>query len=543
MTEQFPDDEAADHPKGHAIRVSALPVPSVSAAHLPILRLPSPEVTMAPAARAPSARLQRRADPARLMDGWHPARQLGPCPPDGIMVQLVLDNSSSTLWNAPAVSGRYTALSCALAELARQCTCRRCQVELIGFSPLNPSVASGVGPIPWTPAGFAAAQTWLSDPPRTASRLGDALHQLALEALPPGMSTLTLVLSDFDLDDPDPSRAYQQMATAHATAVVLGPHIPEGLVGVPRVQLTVGSPGSAAADVLVDGLATLRPPAPAKGTAAGRYRTARAQGPLLRWRHGWLLIALVVLLAGGVIIHEHPWTTARSTVAVAQPPIPAYVPPAGQPIAPAQQPVVGALAPIELPAPLGDVVRTTPAATVWIFDPTDAADPTTSKAIVTEGPVALEYQARYGLPSDTLTTGPHRPLSPVISSLDTLTATLTDHPDTTGTTTAALTQARQLLQPLQDTADRAVVIMTTDPDRWLSLLPDMNYINRTPAAHPEIRYYLIDLTGGTPPGDADLGGPGPRVLHADPRVRGQVATALARTFVDDIDARWPHPGS
>jgi hypothetical protein len=212
---------------------------------------------------------------------------------------------------------------------------------------------------------------------------------------------------------------------------------------------------------------------------------------------------------------------------------------------PSTVPSASQLPPIVLPAPLGSVARTVPAATVWIVDPHVGSTAAARHAIVEEVPVALSYQQEYGLSSDRLALSPGGAFATPdeqAATLDRRTGLLS--PSITaaaGQPVVALRLAQAELTRIAAPVDRIVVILTAQPARWAALLPSQTY-SHPPVGqpHPETRYYIIPLLSeAASPGTLRMSMAGPHTIAANSTVRGQLATSLARAFVDGTDAAWP----
>ncbi len=362
-----------------------------------------------------------------------------------------------------------------------------------------------------------------------------------------------MVISDFELFDADPAELYRQLAaTGPGIAAVLRTDpVPPDLAtsGLRIVQIAATSSPALLADTLIDLVADHRaplPPLPPEGRALppppGNTPPSKHDVPAhRRSRNGWWLLALlIVLLLAALAIHS--LATHSATSLGSRPPVgpgrsashqPSTVPPASR------------LPPIALPAPLGSVARTVPAATVWIVDPHVGSTSGALHAIVEEVPVALSYQQQYGLSSDRLALSPGGAFATSeeqAAALDRRTGLLSP-PITAaaGQPVLALRAAQVQLTRIAAPVDRIVVILTAEPARWAALLPSQTY-SHPPVGqpHPETRYYLIPLLlKAASPGTLRMSTAGPHTIAVNPTVRGQLATSLARAFVDGTDAAWP----
>jgi hypothetical protein len=191
-----------------------------------------------------------------------------------------------------------------------------------------------------------------------------------------------------------------------------------------------------------------------------------------------------------------------------------------------------------LPGPEGTVPRTVPLETIWIID---AALPAADLAAFSrEAPADVAYLARYALRRDQLGFEFRpRPLLRVIASEPALADTAA-HP---ARIVIAQPGGPVRLPPVSRGHDRAIVVITANPVPWLAGLPAVP-TPPAPAAGSrpgQTRTYIVDLTPGIGP-QADPLNPSrtqPQLLIADPQVRGGIARAIARAFVDAIGSAWP----
>jgi hypothetical protein len=195
------------------------------------------------------------ADPGWLRT-WRPAQPLGPCPPGGIDLRLLLDESGSVTSHADPIRYRHAVLTTALKTLARTCTCRHCTATLTTFD-----LATHLGPVPLNRRGTARLAATLHRLPATSSNLHTALAHAERQPTPPAASRVVLVISDFELFDPPGRRIYPRLAALHATPVFLGGPPPPELsnANLTALTITATSPPAALADALIHIVSPHRP--------------------------------------------------------------------------------------------------------------------------------------------------------------------------------------------------------------------------------------------------------------------------------------------
>jgi hypothetical protein len=191
-----------------------------------------------------------------------------------------------------------------------------------------------------------------------------------------------------------------------------------------------------------------------------------------------------------------------------------------------------------LPPPFGDARRTQPLLTEWVIDPGLLADPAFVSAFEDEAPVALRYLVTYGLKADRLGFAPASPGLREIADESALQGQLTDP---TLLTSAVPSTPIDLPAPAAH-HDRAIVVVTADPAAWAQAIPTAPIPPPATAGthRSETRWFIVDVTPDSGAhSDATLGGTNePQTLVVDPSVRGDLARALARVFVDATGATW-----
>jgi hypothetical protein len=305
---------------------------------------------------------------------------------------------------------------------------------------------------------------------------------------------------------------------------------------MPKPAATPSSP-VVAGDTAIAPVVSYADPDPLPtGTAAGTRHQAgpRHQAVTRSGFLGALLALLAIAVALVLVVGHHGGHAAAGVPADAGGQLPVGHAARPRPL-PADH---GGLGPITLPGPEGNAPRTIPLDTVWIIDKNlPAADLT---VVSREAPVDVTYLATYSLPEDELG------FAFQSSALE----NIREHE---GELTAAVARPVNILvaepgqpihlPPVTRGHNRAIVIITTDPSRWLNYLPT----GPTPAAPTthsrpgQSRTYVLDLVPSSG-WHADPLTPSitqPQELIADPTLRGSTALALARAFVDATGAIWP----
>ena len=252
-----------------------------------------------------------------------------------------------------------------------------------------------------------------------------------------------------------------------------------------------------------------------------------SQPGILRPRSLTALLALLAMILAALLLAA-TWHSSQPAAAPGRPALPGVIPARHG----------NGLGPITLPSPEGNATRTVPLDTIWIVDKTlPKADLTT---ISQEAPADIAYLTRFSIPGDRLgfTLQPQA-LEPIRTHAAGL-AAMVSHP--AGILIAEPGQPIHL-PPVTPGHDRAIIIITTNPARWLDNMPTGPTPPRpTSQARPgQSRTYILDLKPGSGP-RADPLTPSrtqPQQLTADPRVHGGLARALARAFVDATGATWP----
>ena len=192
---------------------------------------------------------------------------------------------------------------------------------------------------------------------------------------------------------------------------------------------------------------------------------------------------------------------------------------------------------IGLPPPWGTTPRDRPLQTLLLID--HGAWELAADTIRDEATVVVEYLATYAIAGDGLGIGLTTPRR-VLAAAEQLTVSL-EQPLLAPPATPGLAEIQQVLDPYLDD-HRAVVVVTTQPDRWEHLLA----LNDTRGATvseavrtPRTSSYLIELTSTAPTFDPDR--PIDRLPHesaVDPERTGHLAHALARAWVESYRGGW-----
>lgn len=187
--------------------------------------------------------------------------QPGPCPPGGVTVFIVLDESASVAasgGNDP-LSQRHAETALAIRHVANTCRCRADRVGLVPFDHASPGF---VAPQPLSTAGvrrLTRGLERLSNGLGMSSELEPPLRFVETEAGHQRASVALVVFSDFLITDANPSRVITRLRTfpGYLHAVVLGALPPSVLEADPNVavtRLTPSSPPGDAARAVFDGL-------------------------------------------------------------------------------------------------------------------------------------------------------------------------------------------------------------------------------------------------------------------------------------------------
>lgn len=190
---------------------------------------------------------------------------VGKCPHRPILFITSIDNSGSVAGgggNDPC-GNRFQEIRFAIAPIAQRCTCGKELVALLNFDSPN---SGDVAPTPIR-GGMPRIDRGLAIPPDGggSSVLGPSLAQARRIAIEhPDHDTVFVVLSDFELLDPDFGRVLEELSDfpGQAHAVVLRSAPPQQLVDDPRVIVnTVNSadpPGTLAKAIFCSLIATRR---------------------------------------------------------------------------------------------------------------------------------------------------------------------------------------------------------------------------------------------------------------------------------------------
>lgn len=194
--------------------------------------------------------------------------------------------------------------------------------------------------------------------------------------------------------------------------------------------------------------------------------------------------------------------------------------------------------PIVLPPPLGDAPRAQPLLTEWVIDSALLGNRAFMAAIREEAPLVVSYLRRYGLRADRLGFGLSAPGLFIRADQGLLAHEIADPKDL-----ATLRPATAITLPVAPMrTDRAIVVITANPRAWLAVLPS-GQVPPAPRAgrHPsQARFYVISVASGSGAQSyaAFHNNGEPRELVVDPRIRGELARALARVFVDATGVLW-----
>ncbi len=192
-----------------------------------------------------------------------PFGDAGRCPSDPTLLIVLADDSGSVTatGGSDPLSNRYDEAKRAFRAVARACRCGKCLGAVLHFD-----LVGGVPPTPIRQRHLRTLEAGLRVPRGGAGSSVmapglQAAHDLATNH-PEHLNTL-VVLSDFELLDPEPGPVLDQLATfpGEVHAVVLGRELPEGLLD-PRIQVTTirqGDPPGTLARTVFDSLTTHRP--------------------------------------------------------------------------------------------------------------------------------------------------------------------------------------------------------------------------------------------------------------------------------------------
>jgi hypothetical protein len=177
---------------------------------------------------------------------WEPAAPI-PCP---IHVDFVPDESGSVQSVADPIRYRHALLARFVEWIGRRCRCGECSVSLTLFD-----LAVQLPPTRLDRPGRLQLATALASMPYTSSCASSALAAVDTPAFT-ARRPLLVVLSDFQLFDPDTASITATLARRRALAIVLGeqdaPLVDESDITVDRV--THRSPPTALVDAISDRL-------------------------------------------------------------------------------------------------------------------------------------------------------------------------------------------------------------------------------------------------------------------------------------------------
>lgn len=180
------------------------------------------------------------------------------------LVIAVFDNSGSVTGpgGTDPLSNRYAEVTRAFQTVAR----RGSRSELGAVVHFDTPSSGEVGPVPITRVGMLRLRAGLAPPPDGAgtSELAPSLHRaIEIAENHPEHDVTLVVLSDFQLFDPDPGQVLSDLAAFPGSvhAVVLGCTLPEGVLGesISVAHIDHDSPPGAVARELFAQLVVHRP--------------------------------------------------------------------------------------------------------------------------------------------------------------------------------------------------------------------------------------------------------------------------------------------
>lgn len=203
-------------------------------------------------------RASARRDPAALAITLE---RPGPCPPGGVTVFIVLDESASVAasgGNDP-LARRHAETALAIRHVASTC---RCRADQVGLVPFDHGSRGFVAPQALNAAGvrrLTRGLERLSSGYGISSELDPPLKFVETHAGHQRGSVAMVVFSDFLITDANPSGVIARLRTfpGYLHAVVLGALPPSVLAADPNVtvtRLTPSSPPGEAARAVFDGL-------------------------------------------------------------------------------------------------------------------------------------------------------------------------------------------------------------------------------------------------------------------------------------------------
>lgn len=222
-----------------------------------------------------AALLPGRLLPTHLIGGQGPTTLAEPDPaynlgtpgkpsPVPTLLIAVFDNSGSVTspGGTDPLSNRYAEVTRAFQTVARKGT----RQELGAIVHFDTPSSGEVEPVPITRTGMLRLRAGLRPPPDGAgsSDLGPSLHRaLEIAEAHPGHEVTLVVLSDFQLFDPDPGQVLSDLTAFPGSvhAVILGGRLPPGVLNDPITVTAVdrGSRPGAVARALFSSLVTHRP--------------------------------------------------------------------------------------------------------------------------------------------------------------------------------------------------------------------------------------------------------------------------------------------
>ena len=261
------------------------------------------------------------------------------------------------------------------------------------------------------------------------------------------------------------------------------------------------------------------------------------------WAGRGCLVPLLLLLVPSAGLVAVAVAVAGDDEDVASSPGFAASTPAAFPTTAPAGPAATSLPPITLPGPLGTAPRVRPLQTVILVSPEVLADAETVTSLGDELAASVAYFDEHAIPGDGAGLGPAPELVRFPMAALTEQAPLGGPAEAAADGPGAVTSTLASLAASHPADDRTVVVLTTNPARWLPVLPvaPPSDLRIPPAGRPAAaRGFVVDVRRGTG-AEPSLGLPpvsSPLTTAADPTVRGAVAAAIAQSWVASFDGTW-----